>query len=327
MGLIGIFMDQSYPPKPTFTERELPDLTGKVMIVTGGYSGVGYQLTKLIYAKNATVYIAGRRPTEGNRAIQEISAAYPSSKGKLEFLFLDLSDLWSIKESASDFQAKESRLDVLWNNAGVMGLPTRQKTKQGYDALLGTNCLGPYLFTKLLHPLMVKTAQSSVSGSVRVLWAASIVVHMQCPKTGMDLDNLDYRKKNETAAVRYAISKAGNLFIGSEWAKRDACNGVVHLIFNPGNLQTSLQRNMGCLERHFYNAIMHDAIYGAYTELWAGLSPTVRPSDSGRYVIPWGRFGPIRSDIAESMKGMEEGGNGKAAAFLDYCDQQTKIYQ
>lgn len=100
------------------------------MIVTGGYSGVGYQLAKLVYAKNATVYIAGRRATEGNRAIQEIAAAHPSSNGKLEFLFLDLSDLWSIKKSASDFLEKESRLDVLWNNAGVMGLPTNQKTKQ-----------------------------------------------------------------------------------------------------------------------------------------------------------------------------------------------------
>jgi hypothetical protein len=72
--------------------------------------------------------------------------------------------------------------------------------------------------------------------------------------------------------------------------------------------------------------MMHDPIYGAYTELWAGLSPTIQPSDSGRYVIPWGRFGKIRDDVAQSMKSKEEGGNGKATKFFEYCESLTKGY-
>jgi retinol dehydrogenase-12 len=97
--------------------------------------------------------------------------------------------------------------------------------------LLGTNCIGPFLFTRLLHPILVTTAASSPHpGAVRVLWAASVVVDLQSPKGGLDVSNLDYKKKDEGSAVRYAISKAGNLFIGSEWSKRDSTNRVVHLV-------------------------------------------------------------------------------------------------
>jgi retinol dehydrogenase-12 len=101
-----------------------------VLIITGGYSGIGFQLAKIVYGKNATVYLAGRRTREGLNAIKEITALHPSAKGRLEFLSLDLADLTSVKKSAEEFMARESRLDVLWNNAGVMGTPKDQKTAQ-----------------------------------------------------------------------------------------------------------------------------------------------------------------------------------------------------
>jgi retinol dehydrogenase-12 len=97
--------------------------------------------------------------------------------------------------------------------------------------LLRTNCTRPFLFTRLLHPILVTTAASSPHpGTVRVLWVASVVVNLQSPKGGLDVSNLDYKKKDERSAVRYTISKAGNLFIRSEWSKRDSTNQVVHLI-------------------------------------------------------------------------------------------------
>jgi retinol dehydrogenase 12 len=86
------------------------------------------------------------------------------------FLRLDLDDLTTIKKSAEEFLAKETRLDVLWNNAGVMIPPQGSKTKQGYELQLGTNNVAPFLFTKFLTPLLVETAKSATKGSVRVLW-------------------------------------------------------------------------------------------------------------------------------------------------------------
>jgi retinol dehydrogenase-12 len=108
----------------------------QVIIVTGGYSGIGYELVKLLYAKNATVYIAGRNEAEGLKALKAIAALHSNSKGRLEFLYLDLSDLNVVKESAQAYLSRESRLDVLCNNAGVMGTPTEEKTAQVFPSSL-----------------------------------------------------------------------------------------------------------------------------------------------------------------------------------------------
>jgi len=70
--------------------------------------------------------------------------------------------------------------------------------------------------------------------------------------------------------------------------------------------------------------MLHDPIYGAYTELFAGLSPAIQPVDSGRYIIPWGRFGSIRDDVAESLKSQAQGGSGKAAKFFEHCESVTR---
>lgn len=83
-----------------------------------------------MYQRNATVYVAGRREETAQRAIDDLKSAHPESRGRLEFLPLDLSDLSTIKASVDKFLAKEERLDVLWNNAGVMGTPSTVKTKQ-----------------------------------------------------------------------------------------------------------------------------------------------------------------------------------------------------
>lgn len=124
-----VFRQCYFIPKPTLTENNLTDQSGRVCIVTGGYAGVGKELSKILYGKNATVYIAGRSEEKGKNAIEEIKKAHPSSDGRLEFLKVDLSDLTTIKASAEDFTRREQRLDVLTNNAGVMNPPVGSKGK------------------------------------------------------------------------------------------------------------------------------------------------------------------------------------------------------
>jgi NAD(P)-dependent dehydrogenase (short-subunit alcohol dehydrogenase family) len=87
--------------------------------VTGANSGVGAELAKILYGRNATVYVAARSQEKALAAIEEIKTAHPESTGRLMFLQLDLSDLTTIKSSADEFLAVETRLDVLWLNAGV----------------------------------------------------------------------------------------------------------------------------------------------------------------------------------------------------------------
>lgn len=90
-----------------------------MFIVTGGYNGIGLELTRILYSHNGTVYIAGRSAEKAEAAISDIKASAPDSKGRVEFMSLDLSDLTTIKPAVDLFLQKEGRLDVLVNNAGV----------------------------------------------------------------------------------------------------------------------------------------------------------------------------------------------------------------
>jgi NAD(P)-dependent dehydrogenase (short-subunit alcohol dehydrogenase family) len=142
---------QLFPPAPHFTEAQIPSLAGKVYIVTGGNSGVGRELAKILYAKGGTVYIAGRTLTKIESAIKEIitdvAAAATQTKestaaGQFHSLIVDLGNLPTIAPCVTAFLAKESRLDVLFNNAGVSRQPGGSVTTQGHEIHVGTNCLG-----------------------------------------------------------------------------------------------------------------------------------------------------------------------------------------
>lgn len=132
-------------PKPQFGEANVADQSGRVsgtrhhvspsidrkqvIIVTGGYAGIGYELCKILYRKNGTIYIGGRSKEKFDEAEARIRADIPTSSGNLAFLQLDLANLDAIKVSADDFLSKEKRLDVLVNNAGVMFPPDGSKTE------------------------------------------------------------------------------------------------------------------------------------------------------------------------------------------------------
>jgi len=140
-----------YPP-PTLTEqnlRNLPSQKGRIFIVTGGNSGISYELCKLLYQTGAKIYTATRSKEKAFKAIEAIKASVPPSMpvGTLEFLHLQLDDLSTIRTSADAFKAKESRLDVLWNNAGLSRPPPGTVSKQGHGIMMATNFLGPYIFT------------------------------------------------------------------------------------------------------------------------------------------------------------------------------------
>ncbi len=140
---------QLCPPTPQFTEAQLPSLTRKVFIVTGGNSGVGFELAKILFSRGGNVYIAGRSATTLATAIEEIKAEVAknasSMPGQLSSLIIDLDNLSTISPCISDFLAKESRLDVLFNNAGVIRQPPGSVTTQGHEIHTGINCLVPYL--------------------------------------------------------------------------------------------------------------------------------------------------------------------------------------
>ncbi|KFA68089.1 hypothetical protein S40285_02593 [Stachybotrys chlorohalonatus IBT 40285] len=150
---MGAQFSQVFPPKLTLTERDVESRQGRVFLIMGGYSGLGFRLAKILYRKKGRVYIAGRSEEKARQAIAEILSVEPKG-GALDFLHLDLEDLRTISSTAEAFKAKETRLDVLWNNAGVSQPPVGNVSKQGIELQLAVNCLGPFLLTQLLLPLL-----------------------------------------------------------------------------------------------------------------------------------------------------------------------------
>ncbi|KAF6838340.1 short-chain dehydrogenase [Colletotrichum plurivorum] len=318
---------QAFPPRPHFTEKDIPDLTGRVCIVTGANTGVGKEVAQILYSKNATVYATSRSEDKGKAAIASIKEAVPDSAGKLELLALDLADLTTIKPAADAFLAKETQLHLLINNAGVMMPPQGSKTTQGYELQIGTNCVGPFLFTKLLTPRLVETAKTAPENSVRVVWVSSSAAEVLSPYPAIEIDNLDYSKRDRFKEFKYGISKAGNYFHSTEFAKRHKADGIISLALNPGNLSSDLDRHITALiPTLFRRATTYPAINGAYTELFAALSPEVTIEKTGEWIVPWGRFYAIRDDLVQGSKSREEGGTGLAEDFWKWTEEQVKPY-
>ncbi|KAJ9273868.1 hypothetical protein DTO212C5_147 [Paecilomyces variotii] len=323
---MGTTWSQFFPPKPTLTENNLPSQRGKVFIVTGGYSGVGLELCKLLYQAGGKVYLAGRSEEKARNAIATIEALPGSAGGEVIFLPLSLDDLTTIKPAVEKFTAAESRLDVLFNNAGVSNPPRGSISPQGHELQMATNCLGPHLLTQLLLPILRQTAQEAPSASVRVIWTSSIVVDLTTPRDVPSfLDEVEHPPPDQQRS--YLNTKLGNWFLAHELAVQAGSSGVLSLVQNPGNLKTNLIRHFPAILPLVVAPLLHHARYGAYTALWAGLSNELTLEDGGKYVLPWGRLHPSpRGDLLGAMKTKEEGGSGVADGFVRYCNKYIMDY-
>ncbi|KAK9373440.1 uncharacterized protein V1513DRAFT_432845 [Lipomyces chichibuensis] len=286
-----------FPYKPVLTEENLPDQMGKVFIITGGSGGLGKELASVLYQHNAKVYLAARSEKKTMEVIDEIRHLHTNSTGQLLYLHLQLDDLTSIKASAQEFLSNESRLDVLWNNAGVMVPPQGSKTVQGYELQIGINNLGHFLFTYMLHPLLAQTARIAPKNSVRVVWVSSSAAD-NAPKPAIDFSNMDYHRE-EGIWKKYARSKAGNVLHSIEFSRRTAGQGIISMSLNPGNFVTGLQQTMPKMQLAMFRMISNHPKNGAYTQLFAGLHPSITEKDNGGWVSPYGKLEPVRKDFLD----------------------------
>ncbi|TQN64350.1 putative oxidoreductase [Colletotrichum shisoi] len=324
---------QFYPPKPAFTEEHVGPQNGRIFIVTGGNAGVGFELVRILYTTGATIYMASRSKERAEKAIETITSAGSKIKnpGSVKFLHLDLNDLDIVKSAAASFAQQESKLDVLWNNAGTGGLalPVGSKTKQGMESMVGMHCVAAQLFTHLLLPQLRAAVPDAPRGSVRVVWTSSFLADSLAPANGVEFDLLD--TGTDDRARNYAQSKAGNWLLGREMATRHGAEGIVSATQNPGNLKAGSYVGTPALATHLFELfLLHETKLGGYTELYAGLSPDISLENNGAYVIPWGRVRPDkdcpRKDIVDSMRPEAEGGSGFAKRFWDWCEAQWRPF-
>lgn len=315
-----------FPPTPPLTEGNIKSQDGRVFIVTGGYSGVGFEICRMLYQAGGSVYLAGRSQEQGESAIERLKQQYPDSSGTLVFLKIALDDLDSVKAATEEFKSKESRLDILFNNAGVSNPPAGSVSAQGYELSMATNAIGPWYLTQLLAPVLKETAKSQPPASVRVTWTSSIVTDLSVPNGGINMNEVINPTKDQQ--LNYTNSKTGNWYLASVLADQLGPHGVLSVCINPGNLQTPLLRHMPSFVGWVVAPLLYHPKFGAYTNLWAGLSSDLQIEDGGRFILPWGRFHPSpRADLLENLKTKENGGTGTAAAFAEYCDKVIADHQ
>ncbi len=143
-----------------WTIADIPSQAGKLAVVTGATGGLGYQIALALAQAEAEIVLTGRKDAKGREAISKIRNQLPNAK--ISFEALDLANLASVADFAQRFATAHASLDLLINNAGVMALPTRQTTADGFEMQFGTNYLGHYALTAQLLPLLRSAHQPRV---------------------------------------------------------------------------------------------------------------------------------------------------------------------
>ncbi|KAI1784263.1 NAD(P)-binding protein [Ganoderma leucocontextum] len=285
---------QAFPPAPKWRPEDMPDLSGKVVLVTGGNSGIGFEMIKSLLRKNAKVYLAARSQQKGEEAIRTLT----DDTGKTaEFLQLDLNDLAAVRTSAQEFAKREPHLDILFLNAGVMFPPPEQLTAQKYDATVGVNVVGHHLLLRLLHPLLVSPSPSPAShpGPARIVWTSSSANYLVPGR--LDFSTFTDRparqpEKVDTFAM-YCQSKLAQIQASALVARRaaDAGEDVVSIAVDPGNIRSDIFRGTSSFIYWLWDKLVSYPVpYGALTPLYAGTAPEAL-AYNGKYVRAWARQG------------------------------------
>ena len=247
--------------------EQIPDQSGKVIIVTGATSGLGKQATQVLAGKNATVIMAVRNTEKAAGVRQAFLKANPNAK--IEIAQLDLSNLQSVEAFAADFNKQYDRLDVLINNAGVMMCPY-SKTADGFEIQMGTNHFGHFALTGHLMPKLRATAGSRVV-------ATSSMAHIG---GNIDFQDINWENRDYNTSRAYGDSKIANLYFTYEFARKykDDPQAPRITAAHPGWTTTELQRhagNMNFLNRFFGQ----DVSMGVLPTLRAAYDPEAQAGD------------------------------------------------
>jgi NAD(P)-dependent dehydrogenase (short-subunit alcohol dehydrogenase family) len=261
-----------------WTADDIPDQSGTTVLVTGGNSGLGYETVLQLARKGARVLVAARDRARGTAALERLGAEAPGSQAELAQI--DLADLTSVERFADGFLAGGQELDVLINNAGVMAIPHREITAQGYERQFGTNHLGHFALTGRLLPVLARRPGRRV---------VTVSSNQHKRAKGIDFDDLQGERGYRPWGA-YAQSKLANAMFVLELDRRlraaglDTVSAGAHPGFAHTNLQVSgprsggtslVARGMGLATRLF----AQPARDGALPTLYAATAADVHGGD------------------------------------------------
>ena len=220
-----------------WTAADVPDLTGRVAVVTGANAGLGLETARVLAQRGGTVVLASRDEHKADQAASQIRSTAPGAD--IRPVHLDLASLGSVRQAADEILASCPRLDLLINNAGVMYVPS-QRTEDGFELTFGTNHLGHFALTGLLLPRLLDTPDSRVV-------TVSSVAHRYGE---MHFDDLNLAQHYDPGQA-YGQSKLANLLFSYELSERltAAGAGTASLAAHPGVVLTGLWRTSSRWER------------------------------------------------------------------------------
>jgi NAD(P)-dependent dehydrogenase (short-subunit alcohol dehydrogenase family) len=265
-----------------WTATDIPDQTGRVAVITGANTGLGYETAAALAAHGAHVVLAVRNLDKGKDAATRIAATTPNADVALQEL--DLTSQESIHAAAEQLRSDYDRIDLLINNAGVMWTP-KSTTKDGFELQFGTNHLGHFAFTGLLLDRLLPVAGS------RIVTVSSIGHRL---RADIHFDDLQWERSYDRVAA-YGQSKLANLLFTYELQRRLAPHGTtIAAAAHPGGSQTELSRNLPPLLRRIFTLVeplvSQDASRGALPQLRAATDPS---APGGQYYGPDG-FGGMQ---------------------------------
>jgi NAD(P)-dependent dehydrogenase (short-subunit alcohol dehydrogenase family) len=261
-----------------WTPEAIGDLTGATVLVTGANSGIGLRTCAVLAAHKAAVIMAGRSLQALTAAAAVIRQGTPDAD--LRPLILDLADLDSVRAAAET--ARAGAIDVLVNNAGVMNLPARTFTKDGFETTFGVNHLGHFAFNALVWPALARAR------AARVITVSAIAATWPSGK----LEDLMSEQKYRPMGA-YAKSKRANVVYTIELARRVAAAklDIVPAVVHPGSAMTGLQRHTGSAFERLLTLLANRLLMGspegaAWPSLYTATSADIQP---GGFYGPAGR--------------------------------------
>ncbi len=235
-------------------------MRGKVVLITGGTSGIGKAAATALATMGAEIVIVGRNPERGEKAAEEIRRA---SGGKVDLALADLSSQREVRWLAEEFRRRYGRLDVLINNAGLVQ-SERTETADGIETTLATNHLAPFLLTNLLLDVLKESAPSRV-----------VTVSSEAQRWASGLDDLQSKEKYRGMPV-YGKSKLANIMFTYDLAEKLAGTGVTATCMHPGAVNTRFglnNRGFGTILFRALKPFMRSPEQGADTLVWLASSP------------------------------------------------------
>jgi NAD(P)-dependent dehydrogenase (short-subunit alcohol dehydrogenase family) len=259
-----------------WTSDDVPGQHGRLAVVTGANTGLGFETARILAARGASVVLAVRDTDKGKRAAAAIAGTAPGADVTVQPL--DLASLESIRAAAGELRAQHPRIDLLVNNAGVMLTP-RQATRDGFELQFGTNHLGHFALTGLLLEQMLP-----VPGS-RVVTVSSLAHRVRARINFGDLQ----AERSYSRVGAYGQSKLANLMFTYELARRLSGAGTtIAVAAHPGLAGTELGRYLPAIVASSYALVSQQAAMGALPVLRAATDPGVL---GGQYYGPGGFLG------------------------------------